>query len=62
MYFSAILDVYMQKTSFYTHYKAKLAWGDLYFMKPETLWDTNQGSSNGIQVLRGLAKNLSPSP
>ncbi len=26
-----------------------IAWGDLHFMKSETLWDTNQGSSNGIQ-------------
>ncbi len=26
----------------------------------ETLWHANQGSLNGIQVLRGLAKNLGP--
>ena len=30
-------------------------------LKSGTLWGTNQGSSNGIQILRGLAKNLSPS-
>ena len=52
---------YVQKSLLYSHYRAKIIWGDMAFMKFETLWDTNQGSFNGIQVLRRFRKNLSPS-
>ena len=31
-------------------------------MKCETVWDTNQGSSNGLQPLRRFRKSLSPWP
>ncbi len=42
------------------HWRAKNAWGDLVFMKCETVWDTNQGSLNGLQPLRRYRKNISP--
>ena len=43
-------DLYMQKMSCYTHYRANFAWGDLFLMISETLWDSNQVSLNGIHL------------
>ncbi len=52
----------MRKTLFYTHYRAKNAWGELHFMKSGSLWDKNQGSLNGIRRQKGSAKNQAHVP
>ncbi len=39
----------LQKTPFYTNYRAKIACGNLSIMKSGTVRDKNQGSLNGIR-------------
>ena len=46
-----------EKRHFTPHYMAKIACGDLPFIKSGTLWDRNQGPVNGIREQKGSAKN-----